>query len=125
MGNETGLKLCPFCGSSRVKFYRVTGMYEAACSDCRCTTGIEGTKEAAAAAWNTRASGWIPCRERMPEDGQRVLICTGMRKMFVAEFDSTGNIFRQRIHQTCHTWYMEEVAHWMPLPEPPGGDDNA
>jgi hypothetical protein len=26
---------------------------------------------------------------------------------------------------TVHAWYADEITHWMPLPEPPGGDNNA
>lgn len=64
-------------------------------------------------------TAWIPCSERLPADGQRVLICTGMQKIFVAAYDRSAAMFRQRVRQVMHAWYGEEVTHWMPLPEPP------
>lgn len=67
--------------------------------------------------------GWIPCSEKMPEDGQRVLICSSMKKMFVAAYNASAHMFTQRVHSTVHAWYANEITHWMPLPEPPGGDE--
>lgn len=110
---------CPFCGSSRVKFYRLTGMYEAACSDCRCTTGIECTKEAAAAAWNTRASGWIPCEERMPDaPGIHVMVTDGVHIM-----ESLYEVIDGEILWLDNSLDLRfgKVTHWMPLPEMPKG----
>ena len=69
-----------------------------------------------------RGSVWIPCKAKMPEDGQRVLICTGMKKLFVAAYNASAHMFMQRAHSTLHSWYDDEVTHWMPLPEPPGGE---
>ena len=120
MGNEMELKPCPFCGSSRVKFYRVTGMYEAACSDCRCTSGIEGTKEAAAAAWNTRVSGWIPCSERMPEDYITVLLYGKIIGLVKGFFTSYKDFYIADSGRTAIR--KSAVTHWMPLPEPPKGE---
>lgn len=113
---------CPYCGSSRVKFYRVTGMYEVACSDCRCTSGIEGTKEAAAAAWNTRASGWIPCSERMPGRFDTVLLAIlskngfGEPAYYVTIGGMNGNEFEAYTGDICE---CETVTNWMPIPAPP------
>lgn len=68
-------------------------------------------------------SGWIPCSERMPEDGQHVMIYTALRKNFVVAYDCSAHMFRQRIRHIIHSWYAEEITHWMPLPESPNKDN--
>ena len=63
--------------------------------------------------------GYISCKTKMPEGGQHVLICTGMKKLFVAVYNAPANMFMQRVHSTIHSWYANEVTHWMPLPQLP------
>lgn len=123
MGNEMKLKPCPFCGGE-AEIISMSEKFTVSCGTGGCMANISycSDKQSAVKAWNKRASDWIPCSERMPEDGQRVLICTGMRKMFVAAYNASAYMFMQRVHSTLHTWYSEEVTHWMPLPEPPKGE---
>lgn len=83
-----------------------------------------------------RRNGWIPCSERTPEiAGGSVIVhaknCYGQNAEFIA-FQGYGDF---KWH-TMDTGYMDhtqpgqvvskawEITHWMPLPEPPGMEDN-
>ena len=64
---------------------------------------------------------WIPVTERLPELGERVLCTDG-----VAVFEQ----YRVELSCVYGIWDrfgmrspMQEVTHWMPLPEPPKEDD--
>lgn len=62
---------------------------------------------------------WIPCSERLPEDGERVLIAHDSGAVYIAERD--GKCWKE----DSGKWYSE-VSYWMPLPEPPeGGAEDA
>lgn len=68
---------CPFCGSDNVTIVKskaLGGMFLAGCTKCNVSTAFYEKEKYAAAVWNTRASGWIPCSERMPEPGDIVLV---------------------------------------------------
>lgn len=56
---------------------------------------------------------WIPVSERLPEDGQTVLVYTGYEIM-IRRYESLGRVFREGTHGG-----IGPVTHWMPLPEPP------
>ncbi|WP_373326128.1 DUF551 domain-containing protein [Cronobacter turicensis] len=62
-------------------------------------------------------SGWIPCSERMPEEGGRYLC-------YVEEINSLGKSHYQwNCSWNGDVWGGEalygRVTHWQPLPEPP------
>lgn len=65
---------------------------------------------------------WIPVEERLPEVGEKVLIChsheghksisiCSLRKSFLRDDELGGFI--------AWSAYTKNVTHWMPLPEPP------
>ncbi len=66
---------------------------------------------------------WIPVEERLPEYGVRVLEtdmyeeddCTGIWTREEDKDDADGCWHDE------HDWWhaLDEVTHWMPLPEPP------
>lgn len=64
---------------------------------------------------------WIPCSERLPEDGQRVLICSKSKRLFDVVFKANAQMpsFDTKIFGKVYAWYCEDVIKWMPLPEPP------
>lgn len=70
---------------------------------------------------------WIPASERLPEDGEVVLVWCKIGKMFVG--------YRRRLYGDNWYWYIltardstkhitYKVTHWMPLPEPPKEEKN-
>lgn len=63
-------------------------------------------------------SKWIPCSERLPEEDEGVLATDG-RNIWIDTFwldeDGDPHFFYQR---------FDKVKAWMPLPDPPEGDDN-
>lgn len=71
-------------------------------------------------------SGWIPCSDRMPENGEEVLLAVAVpwekgkkpRVTFGRRYDKNGKRWWSVYY--C-TFSDNEVTHWMPLPEPPKG----
>ena len=63
--------------------------------------------------------GWISCSERMPEDGQHVIIlCDGAFVLYAQHRD--GEFFDVvRDGDEFFETQSRNVTHWMPLPEPP------
>ncbi|WP_353074833.1 DUF551 domain-containing protein [Escherichia coli] len=65
------------------------------------------------------ADGWISCSERMPEDGQHVIIlCDGAFVLYAQYRD--GEFFDVvRNGEEFFETQSRNVTHWIPLPEPP------
>lgn len=63
----------------------------------RCNNAIEAVEQIAAEYNN----GWIPCSERMPENGKEVL-CTDGKYIYLVEYDAD----------------IDGIIAWQPLPEP-------
>ncbi|EFH6991223.1 DUF551 domain-containing protein [Escherichia coli] len=63
--------------------------------------------------------GWISCSERMPEDGQHVIIlCDGAFVLYAQYRD--GEFFDVvRNGEEFFETQSRNVTHWIPLPEPP------
>ncbi|NMW28133.1 DUF551 domain-containing protein [Escherichia fergusonii] len=63
--------------------------------------------------------GWISCSERMPDDGQHVIIlCDGAFVLYAQYRD--GEFFDiVRNGEEFFETQNRNVTHWMPLPEPP------
>uniref|UniRef100_UPI0005767E8E DUF551 domain-containing protein n=1 Tax=Escherichia sp. TW14182 TaxID=754336 RepID=UPI0005767E8E len=62
---------------------------------------------------------WISCSERMPKDGQHVIIlCDGAFVLYAQYRD--GEFFDVvRNGEEFFETQSRNVTHWMPLPEPP------
>ncbi|EOF1034215.1 DUF551 domain-containing protein [Salmonella enterica subsp. enterica serovar Kentucky] len=71
---------------------------------------------------NCIKDGWISCSDRMPDKGQRVLVCVDFDSStvtpLVKDAEYTGSTFRIG-HNTINTTGETSVTHWMPLPAPP------
>jgi hypothetical protein len=73
------------------------------------------------------AMKWIPVTERLPEKGGRYLALTpGYLKGF-DQYDAWLIYYHPEsdFYDTYPQWGdipMDDVTHWMPLPEPPKGD---
>ena len=62
---------------------------------------------------------WIRVEDRLPEDGETVLTYkNGI--VDVQEFDKRRNGWIRN----GWFWSMVTVTHWMPLPEPPKGEND-
>lgn len=62
---------------------------------------------------------WISVKDRLPEDGQKVLVCGTRKGMQVGTFRGLVHPF----DAMCWWWKKDtrlDVTHWTPLPEPPG-----
>lgn len=69
-------------------------------------------------------SGWIPCSERMPEPGVNVLVTDGINQMVTWHEVIDGKAMWVDNFIVYVNVRFGEVTHWMPLPDPPGGDKN-
>ncbi len=64
---------------------------------------------------------WIPVEDALPEDGQRVLICSKSKRLFDVVFRANAQMpfFDTKIFGKVYAWYCGDVIKWLPLPEPP------
>lgn len=124
---------CPFCGKHEtlrmiyVPSEKCECVYHVICDavngGCGASTGWNHeTPEDAANEWNTRASGWIPCIERLPEDGVEVLVYDDC--ILIATFDSSEK-YTSGWMEAFECYPLHSVTHWMPLPEAPKRKDDA
>lgn len=117
---------CPFCGGKAETFpldkYDSYGHHErlwySECGECFARSDYYNTEGEAAIAWNTRASDWISCSERMPEVGEPVLIYELYNdEMVVVSLNCDKMGFSNDDY-----WYgLRNVPFWMALPEKPKG----
>ncbi|BCS72461.1 DUF551 domain-containing protein [Escherichia coli] len=67
--------------------------------------------------------GWISCSERMPEKNQSVLISvnfdSSLVEPLICSARYTGSTFRRGDVTIKPGNGVEQVTHWMQLPEPP------
>lgn len=120
------LKPCPWpdCCRSLISIYSEiasdkTVEYWCKCHWCNATGPRCGTKEKAIAAWNRRASVWIPTSERMPNKSGWYYV--GFRS--IAPSESWCDFLEFDTQHSCwKTLPYLKPAYWMeppPLPEPP------
>ena len=122
--NQTSdLKPCPFCGGE-ADSKRVLVAFEGAqrwvgCEKCgfyrRQTNDSKESQDAAIAAWNRRAAGWISPGDRLPEIGVYVM-CWDGRMMFVAKNEAEGGEWWEYYASERAT---RRVTKWAPLLDPP------
>ncbi|HFU0694532.1 TPA: DUF551 domain-containing protein [Escherichia coli] len=63
--------------------------------------------------------GWISCSERMPEDGQHVIILCDGAFVLYAQYRNGEFFDVVRNGEEFFETQSRNVTHWMPLPEPP------
>jgi len=88
-------------------------------------TGIKDLHEYASKYWDLlkKAPRWIPVTERLPKDGEFVLVCNDDKHMMIAKYETeTYEWYYKYTNYDFDIWDNEEqgpVCYWMPLPEPP------
>lgn len=120
---------CPFCGSpaklcsAKTNAAGMRFVFWVHCDfrgELNCdvipTTPKFDTAEQAANAWNTRASGLIPCSERIPEkDGDYLCVSNNEYKILPYRNGEFYCICFDSVLRCCNS----SVTHWMPLPQHP------
>lgn len=116
---------CPFCGRMPKSDKPNIQLHVIGCSFSKCHAHpwvIKETPEEAAKAWNTRASGWIPCSERMPkEDGEYLCVSNGEFKILPYRNGEFYCTCFDAVLRCCNS----SVTRWMPLPDNSEADDKA
>lgn len=64
---------------------------------------------------------WISIKDKLPNDGQKVLCLCQSNIFDVLKWDSKQWGW---IKDSNHNYFRTFVTHWMPLPEPPKGEPN-
>ena len=70
---------------------------------------------------NNVGNKWIPVTERLPDKG-KVVLALGKRHATSGMFQGTSKYDPKLWH--WRGGMLKEVTHWMPLPEPPKGEQN-
>lgn len=109
--DEVTLHKCPVCGGVAEHRVKKTGCWACGCFKCKVfKTGHNHDK--AIQAWEDFCAeynnGWIPCSERLPEDGEPVLATDG-NYVYLVEYDADLD---------ASFGDMDGIVAWRPLPEP-------
>ena len=77
---------------------------------------INGTEEVLRSLPSAQPEpNWIPCSERLPEEGQKCLVCD-KGSIGIDTYIGHGNPYNWK-------WYTRDYEAWMPLPKPYWGGD--
>ena len=80
--------------------------------------------EAADAIENLSKAHWISVEERLPEHLTSVIVHRKDGGIFVWEFFNTSTTDECWMDDSMNVYSFYDVTHWMPLPEPPKGEDD-
>lgn len=129
---------CPFCGSA-AEAYQHDGVDGVCCSSCPCDL-YDPEDDGMVAAWNRRASGWVPVSERLPELDVPVWLWEPGRGAWIGERGDVGdgwlwgNCYGSEYWNTANErWATSsneadddyQPTHWQPLPAPPSPEEEA
>lgn len=65
-------------------------------------------------------SQWIKCSERMPREGENVIVYDNFRQVHEGNYLQYGDLVCWELYSYNSSYYDEiKVTYWMPLPEPP------
>ena len=127
------LRECPFCGAraelisnDETTYGFPTPKWAVRCEIETCIahdiSPNYSQHEDAIKDWNTRADKWISVEERLPETNEDVLV--------VVDYGGKSGVITGYMRSQNLGWQglvgqrLTDVTHWMPLPEPPKGDEN-
>lgn len=65
-------------------------------------------------------SEWISVKDRLPKPRKKVMVFAGNYVFVVAFLDDRETLWRTAWNHDVIE--ARHVSHWMPLPEPPGGE---
>ena len=65
---------------------------------------------------------WISVKDRLPEAGEYV-VCIAKRNPFSRFMPMVARIEKNGWVNPITEQYISEVTHWMPIPQPPKGDN--
>lgn len=93
---------CPDCGGS--------------VSDVQCPTCLKRAEDERKniKVTYTQTDQWIQCKDRLPEDKQRVIYYFDMVGIHMGRYDASSNTFHGP-----SGFLQEDVTHWMPAPTAP------
>ena len=132
------LKACPFCGKETAEVECDGAFWWVECQSCGASGHVYwfilnngNARDIVIDNWNTRsiedalnariaeleaAQRWIPVSERLPEDGDFVLIWDEMNGAYIAEHSKQVPQWAADGYYRHGTSY-KYITHWMPLPE--------
>ena len=67
---------------------------------------------------------WISVEERLPEHLTSVIVHRKDGGIFIWEFFNTSTTDECWMDDSMNVYSFYDVTHWMPLPEPPKGEDD-
>ena len=65
---------------------------------------------------------WVSVKDRLPEAG-RYVVCIAKRNPFSRFMPMVARIEKNGWVNPITEQYISEVTHWMPIPQPPKGDN--
>ena len=121
-------EMCPYCGEeSTIKWDIESQGYQIFCPVCgeammlcsMCDRAPCDWKEGVGCKYSDeryRKGRWISVKERLPERGERLIVCTEHGFRCEAIMKQSGRYFRYGIEN--EEIFGQKIVAWMPLPEP-------
>ena len=70
----------------------------------------------------TPQSAWISVKERLPDESCECLIVSRIGVIYLAPYSDRYKAFNATDGDDGDMWKLDNITHWMPLPEPPKGE---
>lgn len=121
-------EMCPYCGEeSTIKWDIESQGYQIFCPVCGEAMMLCSMCDRAPCDWKEgvgckhsderyRKGRWISVKERLPERGERIIVCTEHGFRCEAIMKQSGRYFRYGIEN--EEIFGQKIVAWMPLPEP-------
>ena len=120
--------VCRLCGGPLETYYCEERLYLVKCADCGTLALVKTVNPEASASVTlarptlTPPNEWVSVEERSPENNAQVLMWSA--KWNIAE---AGSYYNERFwvySEIGDAYIADDITHWMPLPAPPGKDNN-